>query len=27
MFYEKIYEFFEDILGKEENKNVKMYVT
>lgn len=27
MFYEKIYDFFEDILGKEENRNVKMYVT
>lgn len=27
MFFEKIYEFFEDILGKEEKKWTKMYIT
>lgn len=27
MFFEKIYEFFEDILGKEEKRWTKMYIT
>jgi F0F1-type ATP synthase membrane subunit a len=27
MFFEKVYEFFEDILGIEEKKWTKMYIT
>jgi F0F1-type ATP synthase membrane subunit a len=27
MFFEKVYEFFEDILGLEEKKWTKMYIT